>query len=107
MKLVALEGFLLWLEGLRDDRARKRIAQRFERVGHGLLGDVKGVGGGVSELRIDHGPGYRVYFARRGDIVIVLLNGGDKSSQQRDILKAKTLWAEWERDHGTENDALR
>lgn len=83
--------FATWLAGLRDDRARKRIAMRLVRVSAGLFGDVKPVGAGVSELRIDHGPGYRVYFVQRGKILIVLLCGGDKGSQARDIELAKAL----------------
>ncbi|HZW15503.1 MAG TPA: type II toxin-antitoxin system RelE/ParE family toxin [Brevundimonas sp.] len=76
---------------LRDRTARAIIARRIDRVASGNLGDVKAVGDGVSELRVDHGPGYRVYFVRRGQSVIVLLCGGDKSSQAKDILRAKAL----------------
>ena len=79
--------FSKWLKGLRDDRARARIAQRIDRVGQGLLGDVKFFGG-LGELRIDYGPGYRDYFVRRGDELIILLCGGGKASQQRDINRA-------------------
>lgn len=85
------EVFAEWLNGLADMRARERIAQRIVRVQAGLLGDVKPVGDGVSELRVDHGPGYRVYFVQRGRVLIVLLCGGDKSGQQRDIRRAKAL----------------
>jgi putative addiction module killer protein len=83
--------FKKWLDGLSDRRAQERIAQRLLRIQSGLLGDVKPVGNGVSEARIDHGPGYRLYFVRRGDTVIVLLCGGDKRSQNRDIAKAHAL----------------
>ena len=83
--------FEQWLEGLSDDRAASRVAQRIIRLRNGLLGDVKPVGEGVSELRIDYGPGYRLYFIQRGSVVIILLCGGDKKSQQRDIVKAKEL----------------
>jgi putative addiction module killer protein len=86
--------FASWLDGLRDGLARKRIAQRLVRVSTGVLGDAKSVGGGVSELRVDHGPGYRLYFTRRGQVVIVLLCGGDKSTQARDIGKAQAMAAE-------------
>jgi len=88
--------FAAWLDGLADRRAAERIAQRIVRVQSGLLGDVKPVGGGVSELRVDHGPGYRVYFVQRGRILIILLCGGDKRSQPRDIEAAKALAADLE-----------
>jgi putative addiction module killer protein len=83
--------FRAWLEALTDQRAIERIAQRIVRLQAGLLGDVKSVSGGVSELRIDHGPGYRIYFTRRGQTLILLLCGGDKGSQQRDIRGALSL----------------
>jgi len=83
--------FADWLDGLRDAVAVKRIKQRLARVQIGLFGDAKSVGDGVSELRVDHGPGYRVYFARRGDVVVILLCGGDKGSQKRDITRAKDI----------------
>lgn len=85
------ERFHGWLMGLRDDQARAVIARRLDRLTLGNFGDVKAVGGGVSELRIDRGPGYRVYFARRKDRLVVLLCGGDKSTQARDIAVAKAL----------------
>jgi putative addiction module killer protein len=80
-----------WLRRLRDRRVRARIASRIDRMAGGHLGDVRAVGDGVSELRIDYGPGYRVYFVRRGPTVYVLLCGGDKSTQDRDIRTAKRL----------------
>jgi len=80
-----------WFERLRDLRARGRITARLVRVSQGNLGDAKSVGDGVSELRVDYGRGYRVYFTRRGQRLVLLLCGGDKSSQERDIAKAKTL----------------
>jgi putative addiction module killer protein len=86
--------FAEWLARLRDLRARARIAARIERLGFGLTGDAKSVGSGVSELRIDYGPGYRVYFARRGNELVILLCGGDKGSQDRDIAKAKEMAAQ-------------
>jgi putative addiction module killer protein len=79
--------FETWLKGLSDKRAAKRIAQRLVRLQAGLFGDAKFFDG-IGELRIDEGPGYRVYFVRRGRVLIILLCGGDKSSQARDIKKA-------------------
>ncbi len=90
--------FAAWLRGLRDLEARARILVRLDRVARALFGDVKSVGGGVSELRIDHGPGYRVYFARRDGRIVVLLVGGDKASQWRDIAAAQAMAAQWEDD---------
>jgi putative addiction module killer protein len=80
--------FAKWLTDLRDPRARARIIARIQMVGLGHFGDVKPVGEGVSEMRVDVGPGYRLYYARRRAQVILLLCGGDKSSQQRDIKRA-------------------
>lgn len=85
------DHFALWLRKLNDARARARIRVRLDRLALGLPGDVKSVGGGVSELRIDYGPGYRVYFVRRGRAVLLLLAGGDKSTQARDIAFAHRL----------------
>ncbi len=90
------DAFAAWLSALRDAKAATLIAKRIVRVQSGLLGDVKSVGGGVSELRVDFGPGYRVYFAQRGLVLIVLLCGGDKSTQQRDITAAQAMAAELE-----------
>ncbi|KQP04599.1 type II toxin-antitoxin system RelE/ParE family toxin [Methylobacterium sp. Leaf93] len=80
-----------WLRGLRDTRATARIALRVDRLAHGNPGDVKPVGEGVSELRIDYGPGYRIYFVRRGEALVILLCGGDEGSQDRDIARAKAI----------------
>ena len=80
-----------WLRGLRDGVARARIAARIQRLALGNPGDVRPVGGGVGELRVHHGPGYRVYFARRGAALVVLLCGGDKSTQDRDVAEARAL----------------
>jgi putative addiction module killer protein len=88
--------FTTWLAGLRDDRARARILKRLDRAGDGNFGDVAPVGEGVSEMRIFYGPGYRVYFIQRGAQVIVLLCGGDKSTQDADIEEAKSLAKEIE-----------
>jgi len=85
------ERFRKWLTGLRDERARGRILKWLDRVRAGNLGDVAPVGEGVSEMRIFYGPGYRVYFVMRGSELIVLLCGGDKSTQDADIREAKVL----------------
>jgi putative addiction module killer protein len=85
------EIFSRWLRGLADTRARAKIAARIDRLEHGNPGDVAPVGEGVSELRIHFGPGYRVYFTPRGRAVVILLCGGDKSSQAKDIKTAKQL----------------
>ncbi len=85
------DAYQKWFESLRDINARLRIAARIRRISLGNLGDVKPVGEGVHELRITYGPGYRVYFVQHGDTVIVLLAGGDKSTQKRDIERAKEL----------------
>jgi putative addiction module killer protein len=90
------DDFIQWIAGLRDVAARARIAKRLNRLATGNSGDVKSVGGGVSELRFTVGPGYRVYFTRRGDVVAILLCGGDKGSQSRDIEKAKAMAKEIE-----------
>ncbi len=80
-----------WLDGLRDIRARARILVRVERLAAGNPGDVRPVGEGVSELRIDYGPGYRVYYTERAHEVVILLAGGDKRTQASDIKKALSL----------------
>lgn len=89
-------SYARWERKLKDQRARGVIANRVARLAHGLIGDAKSVGGNVSELRIHYGPGYRVYFTRRGNEVIILLCGGDKSSQERDIERARNLVRELE-----------
>ncbi len=83
--------FDAWLRTLRSGTDRAIIAKRIARLARGLFGDVEAVGEGVSELRIHHGPGYRIYLIRQGSTVIVLLCGGDKSSQGRDIIRAKEI----------------
>ena len=90
-----------WLEGLRDRRARLRIDDRLRRLANGNAGDTKSVGDGVKELRLQFGPGYRVYYKWFGAVLIILLTGGDKDSQSRDIARAKRLAKE--ADDGIEN----
>ena len=91
------DEFAQWLKRLKDSNAKARINLRIRRISlTGNFGDCKPVGDGISELRIDCGPGYRLYFAQRGKEVILLLVGGDKSSQQRDIEKAKKLNEQYE-----------
>ncbi|MGS1116452.1 type II toxin-antitoxin system RelE/ParE family toxin [Castellaniella sp. UC4442_H9] len=95
IELIKTNLFDRWLIDLRDRKARAGIETRIRRLSLGNPGDVKPVGEGVSEMRIDYGPGYRVYFTRRGPVVVVLLCGGDKGSQDRDIALAKTVAAQW------------
>lgn len=95
LEIFTSETFDRWLGGLRDLRARARIEARILRLARGNPGDAKLVGSGVSEMRIDYGPGYRVYFARRGEIVILLLCGGDKRTQQADIERAIEIADDW------------
>ena len=94
------DTFRRWERKLRDPKAKALIAARVLRVANGLMGDVSPVGDGVSELRIHYGPGYRIYFRRRGDELILLLCGGDKSTQDRDIAIARRLAVEWTQDNG-------
>jgi putative addiction module killer protein len=89
-------AFQNWLDGLKDQRAQVRIAARLRLAEAGNLGDWKTVGGEVSEMRVDYGPGYRLYFTRRGTLLIIMLAGGDKSSQKRDIKRAQRMVAELE-----------
>src|SRR5271157_4172730 len=89
------ETFRKWRTRLKDERARAMIASRLDRLAFGNAGDVKPVGQGISELRIDYGPGYRVYFLRRGEEIVILLCGGDKSTQEKDIKTAKRLAEGW------------
>ena len=85
------EIFSKWFATLRDIRARARIQTRIDRLEAGNAGDVRSVGEGVSEMKIDYGPGYRVYYIQRGDTLIILLAGGDKKSQAKDIRKALSI----------------
>jgi len=89
--------FRKWLHSLRDIRARARIRVRLNRVRLGNLGDCKPIGEGVMELRLDFGPGYRVYFGQEGGFVVILLCGGDKGTQTRDIATAKQYWQSYKR----------
>ncbi|MBX9644980.1 MAG: type II toxin-antitoxin system RelE/ParE family toxin [Novosphingobium sp.] len=91
VSIVQTETFRDWLDSLRDRKARLRIDDRLKRLASGNAGDSKSVGDGLQELRLHFGPGYRVYYFWQGDVLIILLNGGDKSSQARDIAKAKQL----------------
>ena len=94
MQVRQTHRFKAWFDELRDVRARVRIQARIDRLSLGNPGDVRPVGSGVSELRIDYGPGYRVYFVQRGEDLIVLLAGGTKDTQARDIGQAITLASE-------------
>ena len=89
--------FQEWLEGLRDKQARARIRVGLNRIRLGNFGDCKSVGSGVSELRIPLGPGYRVYFGRQGNTIVILLCGGDKGTQGEDIALAKKYWNDYHR----------
>jgi putative addiction module killer protein len=91
IEIIRTDTFDHWLRDLRDARARARI----RRLSLGNPGDVKPIGKGISEMRIDYGPGYRVYYIAKGPIVVVLLCGGDKGSQSRDIELAKSIAAQW------------
>ena len=91
LEIRKTEAYARWLDGLRDIRARARVLARVERLATGNPGDIKPVGEGVSELRIDYGPGYRVYFTMRGRTVIILLAGGEKRTQASDIKTALRL----------------
>lgn len=94
-EIIKSDTFESWLLGLRDRMARLRIQVRIDRLQLGHLGDVKPIREGVSELRIDHGPDYRVYFIKTGPVVIVLLGGGDKRTQDADIARAVALARHW------------
>ncbi len=96
VEIVRSDTFDDWLRRLRDRQARARILVRIDRLATGNPGDIKPVGGGVSEMRIDYGPGYRVYLMQKGTVLVVLLAGGDKSTQVADIARAKAIAQEWE-----------
>jgi|SRR5882672_8505956 len=100
-RVIKSATFERWISGLRDRQARARILVRIDRLAGGNSGDVRPVGSGVSELRIDFGPGYRVYFAQKGEWLVVLLCGGDKRTQSGDIKRALGLVEQWrEQEHG-------
>src|SRR5690606_2916319 len=99
IEIIKSDTFDSWLQNLRDIRARTRVLARIDRLALGNPGDVKPVGEGISEMRIDYGPGYRVYFIRQGSIVAILLCGGDKSSQDSDIKIAKAIASQWREKH--------
>jgi putative addiction module killer protein len=94
-EILQSETFQRWLSGLKDRQAVARIHARLGRAASGNLGDTKPVRGGISEMRIDHGPGYRLYFMRRGPLVMVLLAGGDKRTQDGDIERAIEISKDW------------
>ncbi|MBA3966789.1 MAG: type II toxin-antitoxin system RelE/ParE family toxin [Nitrospirales bacterium] len=93
------EPFSEWFKGLKDVKGKKRIGTRIRRLSEGLYGDCESVGEGVSELRLCFGPGYRVHFSEEANNIVILLCGGDKSSQKRDIQSAKGNWKEY-KTHG-------
>lgn len=95
IEVIQSATFEVWFDGLKDRQTKTRIQARIDRLAIGNFGDTKPVHEGLSELRIDYGPGYRVYFIRRGAIVVVLLAGGDKSTQDRDIKRAIKMAKEW------------
>lgn len=95
IEVLTTQDFDRWLRKLKVTQARLRILARLDRLAAGNIGDMKSVGGGIFELRLAFGPGYRIYLARRGDRLVLLLCGGDKSSQTDDIARARALAAEW------------
>lgn len=96
MRVAKTDDYRDWLDALRDHAGRARILMRVDRLIHGNAGDHRNLTGGVSELRIDFGPGYRVYYTQRGQRLLLLLVGGDKSSQEKDIVKAQRLARDFE-----------
>ncbi|MBL1379187.1 type II toxin-antitoxin system RelE/ParE family toxin [Zobellella iuensis] len=99
MKVIESTKFRQWLKKLKDDTGRARVVSRINRLAAGLAGDVAPVGQGVSELRIHYGPGYRVYYYQQGEVLVLLLCGGDKGSQRRDIETAHQILKEWREQH--------
>lgn len=99
IELVLLKPFELWLKNLKDRKAQGAIGVRLKRLRKGLDGDVKPVGNGFSEIRIDTGKGYRVYFKRHGNQLIIVLCGSQKKDQQKQIQNAKQLFSEWEKQN--------
>jgi len=93
--VVRSDVFDLWLRGLRDRQAKDRILARIVRLAGGNFGDIKPAGEGISEMRIDYGPGYRLYLMQRGSEIVILLCGGDKTTQRKDIALAKQIASQW------------
>ena len=100
MIIVESGKFKQWLKKLKDETGKARIVARINRLVECLPGDVASVGDGVSELRVHYGPGYRVYFHQQGDKIIILLCGGDKGTQRRDIITARQVLTEWKKSNG-------
>jgi putative addiction module killer protein len=100
MEFKQTETFRRWRLRLKDERIRALIASRLDRLAYGNAGDVKAVGRGISELRIDYGPGYRIYYKKRGETIIILLCGGNKSTQKDDVETAKQLAEGWRDENG-------
>lgn len=94
-EIIRSETFSDWLSSLKDSRARSRVLARIDRMREGNFGDAEPIGDGLSEARIHYGPGYRVYFMQQGDVIVVLLCGGDKSSQTKDIKQARRIAKAW------------
>lgn len=94
-EIIRSETFSDWLSSLKDSRARSRVLSRIDRMREGNFGDAEPIGDGLSEARIHYGPGYRVYFMQQGDVIVVLLCGGDKSSQTKDIKQARRIAKAW------------
>nr|WP_124978671.1 type II toxin-antitoxin system RelE/ParE family toxin [Aphanothece sacrum] len=92
--IITTETFEKWLSSIADIRSRRKIILRIQRLKVGNFGDYKSVGKEILELRIHHGPGYRVYFSKKGNVLVILLSGGDKDSQKTDIKKAQQIWQE-------------
>jgi putative addiction module killer protein len=104
MEVVRTDDFVKWLKRLKDKQGKLRILERIDRLAHGNPGDVKSVGNGVSELRLAYGPGYRVYYLQDRELLVLLLCGGDKSTQQRDIEKARKIAKEWWSEEDDDDD---
>lgn len=98
IQIITTEEFEKWLRSVADIRSRRRIILRIQRLKLGNFGDYKSVGKGIYELRIHFGPGYRVYFAKKGELIVIILLGGDKSSQSKDINKSQQMWQEIKND---------
>jgi putative addiction module killer protein len=95
VEIIKSDTFDRWLRKLRDPQAKARVEMRIRRLSLGNAGDVQPIGEGLSEMRIDYGPGYRVYYMQKSKVLVLLLCGGDKSTQQKDIAKARKIAAEW------------